>query len=69
VGVLVDGVSEVLEIADQDIEPVPALGTRVPREFLQGMAKAKGTLLSIMDADRILARQTMATLIAGHMAH
>lgn len=69
VGVLVDGVSEVLEIADQDIEPVPALGTRVPREFLQGMAKAKGTLLSIMDADRILARETMATLIAGHIAH
>jgi purine-binding chemotaxis protein CheW len=69
VGVLVDGVSEVLEIADQDIEPVPALGTRVPREFLQGMAKAKGNLLSIMDADRILARETMATLIAGHISH
>ncbi len=69
VGVLVDGVSEVLEIAYQDIEPVPALGTRVPREFLQGMAKAKGTLLSIMDADRILARETMATLIAGHISH
>lgn len=69
VGVLVDGVSEVLEIAEQDIEPVPALGTRIPREFLQGMAKAKGTLLSILDADRILARETMATLIAGHIAH
>ncbi|WP_290639181.1 chemotaxis protein CheW [Aquabacterium sp.] len=69
VGVLVDGVSEVLEIADQDIEPVPALGTRIPREFLQGMAKAKGTLLSILDADRILARESMASLIAGHVAH
>jgi len=69
VGVLVDGVSEVLEIAEQDIEPVPALGTRIPREFLQGMAKAKGILLSILDADRILERESMATLIAGHMAH
>lgn len=69
VGVLVDGVSEVLEIADQDIEPVPALGTRIPREFLQGMAKAKGSLLSILDADRILARESMASLIAGHVAH
>lgn len=69
VGVLVDGVSEVLEIADQDIEPVPALGTRIPREFLQGMAKAKGTLLSILDADRILARDAMASLIAGHATH
>ena len=69
VGVLVDGVSEVLEIAGQDIEPVPVLGTRIPREFLQGMAKAKGTLLCILDADRILARETMATLIANHIGH
>lgn len=69
VGVLVDGVSEVLEIAEQDIEPVPMLGTRIPREFLQGMAKAKGILLSILDADRILEREAMAALIAGHMAH
>jgi len=69
VGVLVDGVSEVLEIAEQDIEPVPTLGTRIPREFLQGMAKAKGSLLSILDADRILERESMATLIASHMAH
>jgi len=69
VGVLVDGVSEVLEIAEQDIEPVPVLGTRIPREFLQGMAKAKGSLLSILDADRILEREAMANLIASHMAH
>lgn len=66
VGVLVDGVSEVLEIARQDIEPVPALGTRIPREFLHGMAKAKGTVLSILDADRILAREELASLIAAH---
>lgn len=69
VGVLVDGVSEVLEIANHDIELVPALGTRIPREFLQGMAKAKGTILSILDADRILAREEMATLIASHVSH
>jgi len=69
VGVLVDGVSEVLEIALDDIEPVPSLGTRIPREFLQGMAKAKGTILSILDADRILERDAMATLIAAHIPH
>jgi purine-binding chemotaxis protein CheW len=68
VGVLVDGVSEVLEISSQDIEPVPSLGTRIPREFLQGMAKAKGTILSILDADRTLERDTMASLIAGHLS-
>lgn len=69
VGALVDGVSEVLEIADHDIEPVPVLGTRIPREFLQGMAKAKGSILSILDAERTLERHAMAALIAGHIAH
>lgn len=68
VGVLVDGVSEVLEIADQDIEPVPALGTRIPKEFLKGMAKAKGVLLSILDTDSILERESLAMLIASHAA-
>lgn len=69
VGVLVDGVSEVLHISASDIEPVPVLGTRIPPEFLLGMAKVKGTLLSILDAERILEHDAMASLIAGHVAH
>ncbi len=67
VGALVDGVTEVLDIANQDVEPVPPLGTRIPKEFLQGMAKAKGTLLSILDMDRTLDRETLASLIGGHL--
>jgi purine-binding chemotaxis protein CheW len=68
VGALVDGVSEVLDILNQDVEPVPPLGTRIPKEFLQGMAKAKGTLLSILDMDRTLDRETLAALIGGHLS-
>jgi purine-binding chemotaxis protein CheW len=67
VGALVDGVTEVLDILNQDVEPVPPLGTRIPREFLQGMAKAKGTLLSLLDMDRTLDRETLASLIGGHL--
>ncbi len=67
VGALVDGVSEVLDVLTQDIEPVPPLGTRIPREFIQGMAKAKGSLLSVLDMDRVLDRETLAALIGGHI--
>ena len=67
VGVLVDGVSEVLDVPLQDIEPVPPLGTRIPREFLQGMAKTKGHLLSILDMERVLDRESLAALIGGHV--
>ncbi len=67
VGALVDGVSEVLDVPTDDIEPVPALGTRIPRDFIQGMAKIKGTLLSILDMERVLNREALALLIGGHL--
>ncbi|WP_374257838.1 chemotaxis protein CheW [Aquabacterium sp.] len=69
VGLLVDGVSEVLEVTEDDIEPVPPLGTPMPREFLLGMAKAKGTILSVLDLERVLARETLTTLIAEYAHH
>ncbi len=67
VGALVDGVSEVLDVPNQDIEPVPTLGTRIPREFIHGMAKVKGVLLSILDMERVLDREALASLIGSHL--
>jgi purine-binding chemotaxis protein CheW len=65
VGVLVDGVSEVLEIAMQDIEPVPVLGTRIERRFLAGISKARGGMLAVLDIERILDRDEMAELMSS----
>jgi purine-binding chemotaxis protein CheW len=65
VGVLVDGVSEVLEIAPQDIEPVPVLGTRIDRRFLAGISKARGGMLAVLDIERILDRDEMAELMSS----
>ncbi|WP_236651069.1 chemotaxis protein CheW [Aquabacterium fontiphilum] len=69
VGVLVDGVSEVLEIADDDIDPPPLLGTRIAREFLAGMAKVRDTLVPVLDLDRVLSREALASLMAAHLTH
>jgi purine-binding chemotaxis protein CheW len=69
VGALVDGVSEVLEIPEENIDPVPALGTRIPREFLMGMAKPKGALICMLDVDRVFERSAMASLIAAYATH
>lgn len=65
VGVLVDGVSEVLEIAAHDIEPVPVLGTRVDRRFLAGISKARGGMLPVLDIERVLDRDEMAELMSS----
>lgn len=53
-GVVVDAVSEVLEIAPQAIEPAPEFGTRLRPDFIQGMAQINQQFVVVLDIDRIL---------------
>jgi len=69
VGVLVDGVSEVQQIAEDDIDPPPLLGVRIAREFLAGMAKVRDSLVPVLDLERVLSREALSTLMAAHLAH
>ncbi|MCU1349650.1 MAG: CheW protein [Acidobacteria bacterium] len=54
VGLLADAVSEVLDLAAEQIEPPPSFGTNVRIDFLTGMGKLDGRLVLILDLDRIL---------------
>jgi purine-binding chemotaxis protein CheW len=53
-GVMADAVSQVLDLGDEDIEPTPAFGTRVPMDHLLGMGKAGKKFILLLDIDRIL---------------
>jgi len=53
-GVVVDKVSEVLSIADGDIEPTPSFGVDVSTEYLLGLAKGDGKVRLLLDIDRVL---------------
>ncbi len=53
-GVVVDKVSEVLNIADGDIEPTPSFGVDVNTEYLLGLAKSDGRVRLLLDIDRVL---------------
>lgn len=66
VGVVVDAVSEVLEIPCADIEPPPAFGTRVRADFIQGMGKVEGRFVIILDVDRVLSVDDLA--LSGEVA-
>jgi len=55
VGVVVDAVSEVLEIPPEDIEPAPSFGARVAAEFIAGMGKVRGRFVILLDVARVLA--------------
>lgn len=66
VGVVVDAVSEVLEIPAADVEPAPGFGARIRADFISGMGKVDGRFVILLDVDRVLSVEEMAVL--GHVA-
>jgi purine-binding chemotaxis protein CheW len=63
-GLMVDAVSEVIEIAPGNIDPPPQFGTTVERQFIQGMGKVDGEFIVVLDAERVLNIDDMTQLIA-----
>ena len=55
IGVLVDAVNAVLDIAASDIEPPPNFGTRIRRDFIHGMGKVKDRFVILLNVDEVLA--------------
>lgn len=54
-GIVVDGVSDVLNIAESDMEDVPALGQCTESACLLGVANIKGQVTLLLDVDKVLA--------------
>lgn len=64
IGVMVDAVNAVLEIADADIEPAPSFGARLRADFISGMAKVGEQLAIVLDIDRVLSVDELSSLAA-----
>ena len=58
-GIVVDSVSEVLNIKGEEIEDTPSFGAKLNTEYILGMAKIEGGVKILLDIDRVLA--------AGHV--
>ena len=54
IGIVVDSVSEVLNIKADDIEDTPTFGTRLNTDYILGMAKMEGGVKILLDIDRVL---------------
>jgi len=54
-GLVVDGVEEVLNIAAGDIEDPPDFGARIENDYILGMAKVKGAVKTLLNIDRVMA--------------
>jgi len=62
IGVTVDAVNEVLEIPGSEIEPPPTFGAKIRSDFIGGMGKIDGKFVIILDADKVLSVDEMASL-------
>jgi purine-binding chemotaxis protein CheW len=62
IGIIVDGVSEVLTLQASDIEDTPDFGNGVETPYILGMAKIKGKVKILLDIDMVLTAQEMQGL-------
>lgn len=61
-GIVVDGVAEVANLAAADIEDTPAFTTTSEKSYLLGMAKVKGKVKILLDIDQALASTELRSL-------
>jgi purine-binding chemotaxis protein CheW len=64
VGLVVDGVSEVLLVGSDAVEPPSTLVTSADSAFLRGVAKLEERLILLLDLSRILTRAEQEDLAA-----
>jgi purine-binding chemotaxis protein CheW len=62
VGIVVDTVSEVVNIQKGEIEPPPEYDAQIEGNFLMGLGKIKDKVILILDIDKILNREELAHL-------
>ena len=63
-GIIVDEVSEVLDVAGASIEPAPEFGGAVDTSFILGMGKIGERVVTLMDVDRVLSGEDVAAVAA-----
>ncbi len=53
-GVVVDGVSDVLDVDSSTLRPAPNLGTRISTRFIHGMVSQDSRMVVLLDMDKLL---------------
>jgi len=65
IGILVDSVSEVLNIKAGDIEDTPDFGCHLNTDYISGMAKMAGGVKILLNIDKVLSSDEVLTLSAA----
>jgi len=62
IGIVVDSVSEVLNIKGEDIEETPTFGAKLNTDYILGMAKMENSVKILLDIDRVLNEKEVSLL-------
>ncbi|MCK5310494.1 MAG: purine-binding chemotaxis protein CheW [Desulfobacteraceae bacterium] len=62
IGIVVDAVSEVLNIKEEEIEETPTFGTKLNTDYILGMAKIEGGVKILLNIDKVLSNEEMSSL-------
>jgi purine-binding chemotaxis protein CheW len=62
IGIMVDAVNEVVDIAASEIEPPPSFGAKIRPDFISGMAKQSGRFIIVLNLDKVLSMEEMVAL-------
>lgn len=60
IGIIVDMVNEVIELAEVDIEPAPSFGTRIRADFIKGMGKIGEQFLILLNVNHVLSIEELS---------
>ena len=66
-GIVVDKVSEVLDIATEEIDPVPSFGATVDTAYILGIGKAASNVKLLLHIDKVLSTDEVVDLRATAM--
>jgi purine-binding chemotaxis protein CheW len=61
-GIVVDGVAEVVQVAGADVEDTPSFGKEVEVPYVMGLAKLKGKVKILVDIDQVMTARELARL-------
>lgn len=62
IGIVVDAVSEVLNIKSEDMESTPTFGAKLETQYIMGMAKMEGGVKILLDIDQVLNTEELSAL-------
>lgn len=61
-GIVVDGVSDVITLADEQMPQAPGLGSVIDTEYIMGLGTVDERMLILIDIEKLMSRNDMGLI-------